>query len=173
MIFKAILRIVSKLLIPPIMLFALYVQFHGDFGPGGGFQAGVIFASAFILYALIFGIDNARKVAPAWATRTLLALGLLLYASVGVAGIFLGGTFLDYSVLADNPGVAEQRRELIYAVNEEGSRATTELARVMRSSKAARGPLGPFEGTIAQFYRYLARTLLTERNATTRHLRSA
>ena len=107
MIFKAILRIVSKLLIPPIMLFALYVQFHGDFGPGGGFQAGVIFASAFILYALIFGIDNARKVAPAWATRTLLALGLLLYASVGVAGIFLGGTFLDYSVLADNPVIGQ------------------------------------------------------------------
>ncbi len=107
MIFKAILRVVSKLLIPPIMLFALYVQFHGDFGPGGGFQAGVIFASAFILYALIFGIDNARKVAPAWATRTLLALGLLLYAGVGVAGIFLGGNFLDYSVLADNPVVGQ------------------------------------------------------------------
>jgi len=107
MIFKAILRVVSKLLIPPIMLFALYVQFHGDFGPGGGFQAGVIFASAFILYALIFGIDNARKVAPAWATRTLLALGLLLYASVGVAGIFLGGTFLDYSVLAEDPVIGQ------------------------------------------------------------------
>ena len=48
-----VLRIISKLLIPFIMLFALYVQFHGDFGPGGGFQAGVIFASAFILYGLI------------------------------------------------------------------------------------------------------------------------
>ena len=49
-----ILRVVSKLLIPPILLFALYVQFHGDFGPGGGFQAGVIFAVAFILYGLVF-----------------------------------------------------------------------------------------------------------------------
>ncbi len=107
MIFKAVLRVVSKLLIPPIMLFALYVQFHGDFGPGGGFQAGVIFASAFILYALIFGVDNARKVAPAWATRTLLALGLLLYAGVGVAGILLGGNYLDYSVLAEDPVVGQ------------------------------------------------------------------
>ena len=44
-----ILRIISKMLIPPIMLYAFYVQFHGDFGPGGGFQAGVIFAVAFIL----------------------------------------------------------------------------------------------------------------------------
>ena len=57
-----VLRVVSKLLIPFILLFALYVQFHGDYGPGGGFQAGVIFGAGFILYALIFGLDNARRV---------------------------------------------------------------------------------------------------------------
>lgn len=99
----SILRVVSKLLIPPIMLFALYVQFHGDFGPGGGFQAGVIFASAFILYALIFGIDNARKVAPPWLTRFMLATGLLLFAGVGVITILLGGDYLDYSMLSEDP----------------------------------------------------------------------
>lgn len=127
MMFKAILRVVSKLLIPPIMLFALYVQFHGDYGPGGGFQAGVIFASAFILYALIFGVDNARNVAPAWATRALLSLGLLLYAGVGVAGILLGGNFLDYSVLADNPVVGQ---ELGIALIEFGVGATVSGAMI-------------------------------------------
>jgi len=100
---SSILRVVSKLLIPPIMLFALYVQFHGDFGPGGGFQAGVIFAAAFILYALIFGVDNARNAVPAWATRTMLASGVLLYGGVGVAAMLLGGDFLDYSVLNADP----------------------------------------------------------------------
>ena len=100
---KAVLRITAKLLIPMIMLFALYVQFHGDFGPGGGFQAGVIFASAFILYALLFGVANARRVAPAGVVRLTLAFGVLLYAGVGVAGIVLGGDYLDYSVLADDP----------------------------------------------------------------------
>jgi len=99
----SILRVVSKLLIPPIMLFALYVQFHGDFGPGGGFQAGVIFASAFILYALIFGVDNARKATPAWLTRLMLASGLLLYAGVGVVAMLLGGDYLDYSMLSSDP----------------------------------------------------------------------
>jgi multicomponent Na+:H+ antiporter subunit B len=99
----SILRVVSKMLIPPIMLFALYVQFHGDFGPGGGFQAGVIFASAFILYALIFGIDNARKAVPAWLTRAMLASGLLLYAGVGVVAMMMGGDFLDYSMLSNDP----------------------------------------------------------------------
>ena len=84
----SVLRVVSKFMIPYILLFALYVQFHGDFGPGGGFQAGVIFAAAFILYGLIYGIENARKVLPATATRILLALGVILYAGVGFAGIY-------------------------------------------------------------------------------------
>jgi multicomponent Na+:H+ antiporter subunit B len=96
----SILRVVSKFMIPFILLFALYVQFHGDFGPGGGFQAGVIFAAAFILYGLIFGIENARKVLPATATRMLLASGVLLYAGTGLFGIFMGGNYLDYNVLA-------------------------------------------------------------------------
>jgi multicomponent Na+:H+ antiporter subunit B len=100
---KEVLRVTSKLLIPPIMLFGLYVQFHGDFGPGGGFQAGVIFARAFILYAIIFGIDIGRKVIPPPVRRWMLSCGLLLYAGVGVASLFLGGNYLDYSVLLENP----------------------------------------------------------------------
>ncbi len=107
MVYKSILRVSSKLLIPPILLFALYVQFHGDFGPGGGFQAGVIFASAFILYALIFGIDTARRVVTGWAVRLLLAGGALLYSGVGVAGLVLGGNYLNYSVLADDALVGQ------------------------------------------------------------------
>ena len=59
-----VLRVVTKITIPLILLFALYVQFHGDYGPGGGFQAGVIFAAAFILYALVFGTPAARRVVP-------------------------------------------------------------------------------------------------------------
>ena len=99
----SILRVISKLLIPPILLFALYVQFHGDFGPGGGFQAGVIFASAFILYALIFGVDNARKVAPAWLTRVMLASGVILFSGVGIVSLLRGGAYLDYSMLSSDP----------------------------------------------------------------------
>lgn len=100
---KEVLRVCAKLLIPMIMVFALYVQFHGDFGPGGGFQAGVIFASAFILYALIFGIDVGMEVLKPSVRRFLLSAGLLLYAGVGVVGMLLGGRYLNYSVLADDP----------------------------------------------------------------------
>ena len=95
-----ILRVVSKLLIPVIFLFALYVQWHGDFGPGGGFQAGTIFAAAFILYALIFDIDTARAIISPRTIRFGLSAGVLLFSLVGVLCMFKGGAFLDYSVLA-------------------------------------------------------------------------
>lgn len=98
-----ILRIVAKLLIPPILLFALYVQFHGDFGPGGGFQAGVIFGAGFILYALVFGVETAKKVAQPRIVRVMVAVGVLLYGAVGLVSLLLGGNYLDYSVLAHDP----------------------------------------------------------------------
>ena len=94
-----VLRIVTKAMLPFILLFALYVQFHGDYGPGGGFQAGVIFGAGFILYGLVFGLADAKKVAPPPIIETLVALGILLYAGVGVAAMLRGGNFLDYGVL--------------------------------------------------------------------------
>ncbi|MBL8259504.1 MAG: Na(+)/H(+) antiporter subunit B [Candidatus Competibacteraceae bacterium] len=92
-------RVGTKLLLPLILLFALYVQFHGDYGPGGGFQAGVIFGAGFILYALIYGLDNARRLMPPWVLRIGVSLGVLIYAGVGLLGPLLGGQYLDYAVL--------------------------------------------------------------------------
>ena len=98
-----ILRVIAKFMIPYILLFALYVQFHGDFGPGGGFQAGVIFAAGFILYSLIFGIENGRKVMPPWLRRALLSIGVIIFGGTGLFGLIIGGNFLDYNVLLENP----------------------------------------------------------------------
>ena len=98
-----VLRVIAKLLIPFILLFALYVQFHGDYGPGGGFQAGVIFASGFILYALIFGLKNAELILPRGILRFGIALGVLIFAGVGIYDLLMGGKYLDYSVMSLNP----------------------------------------------------------------------
>ena len=98
-----VLRVIAKLFFPLILLFALYVLFHGDYGPGGGFQAGVIFATGFILYALAYGLGNAQRVIPHQLLRIMAAVGVLIYAGVGFESILLGGNFLEYRVLADNP----------------------------------------------------------------------
>ena len=96
---KVVLRVVARLFIPFILLFALYVQFHGDYGPGGGFQAGVIFAAGFVLYGLIFGLPSLERVVPWWVLEAGVAGGLLLFAGVGVANLFQGGNYLDYRVM--------------------------------------------------------------------------
>ncbi|MDX1570642.1 MAG: Na(+)/H(+) antiporter subunit B [Xanthomonadales bacterium] len=98
-----VLRVVAKLLIPLILLFALYVQFHGEYSPGGGFQAGVVFGSAMILYALIYGVADALAVMSASVLKRLAALGVLIYGGVGVWALMAGGNFLDYNALANNP----------------------------------------------------------------------
>ncbi len=108
-----ILRVVGKLLIPFILLFALYVLFHGDFGPGGGFQAGVILAAAVIFHALIHGLAQTRRVVPDRLVESMMALGVLLYAGVGFAGILLGGNYLDYFVL-DADSVHGQHRGIFW-----------------------------------------------------------
>ncbi len=98
-----VLRVVVKLLVPLILLFALYVQFHGDYGPGGGFQAGVIFAAGLILYDLVFGEGDTRRIAPPRLLRRLAAGGLLLYGLVGVVDMLLGGAFLEYARMDADP----------------------------------------------------------------------
>ena len=102
-----ILRVVTRLLIGPILLFGLYVQFHGDYGPGGGFQAGVIFAVAFILFGLVFGLSELRRRVPDWLIHKLVALGLLIYAFTGVASFVFGFNYLDYNPLGPNPITAQ------------------------------------------------------------------
>jgi len=106
---EPVLRVVGKLLIPYMLVFALYVQFHGDFSPGGGFQAGVITAAAIIFYALIFGLPAARRVVPEAVVEAMVALGVLIYMSVGFAGLALGGNYLDYFVLAHDPVHGQER----------------------------------------------------------------
>ncbi len=101
-------RVLGRLLIPFILLFGLYVQFHGEYGPGGGFQAGAIIAAAVILYALLEGEARALNVIPHRVLLGLMAGGAILYSAVGVAGMLLGGNFLDYSVLSADPVKGQQ-----------------------------------------------------------------
>ena len=95
-----ILRVVTKFLVGSIMLFALYVQFHGDYSPGGGFQAGVIMAVAFITYGLVFNVTRAQKVFPPWLVHKMVALGVLVYAGTGIVSLLMGYNYLDYAALS-------------------------------------------------------------------------
>ena len=130
-------RVVGRLFIPFILLFGLYVQFHGEYGPGGGFQAGAIVAAAIILYALLEGETRALRALPLRALTGLVAGGALLFGGVGVAGILLGSNFLDYSMLASEP-IAGQHLGLLLIEAGVGITVTGVLLSVFHAF-AARG----------------------------------
>lgn len=99
MIGQVVLRVVTQMTIPLILVYGFYVIAHGETGPGGGFQGGVILASAYILYVLIYGLEAGQRVIPQGWLDTLMGVGILIYAGVGVLGMLQAGAFLDYSYL--------------------------------------------------------------------------
>lgn len=101
-------QVVGRLLVPFIILFGLYVQFHGEYGPGGGFQAGAIIATGVILYALLEGEGEALRAIPRSVLLGLVVGGALLFGAVGIACMLMGGTFLEYSVLSADPVLGQQ-----------------------------------------------------------------
>ncbi len=99
---NVILKIITKITIPLIVIFALYIQIHGEQSPGGGFQAGAILASGFILFGLVFSNEILLSKLSNSFLQSLAALGCLIYLAVGVASLFFNGRFLEYSVLMSN-----------------------------------------------------------------------
>lgn len=98
-----ILRTIVRILAPFIILYGLYIQFHGEYSPGGGFQAGVIAAAAFIVYALVYGLDYAEKALSPEVVKAGCAMGVLIYAGTGIAALLKKGEFLNYSALLESP----------------------------------------------------------------------
>lgn len=98
-----VFRVIIKLIIPFIMLFAFYVHFHGDYSPGGGFQAGVMLAGAVILYSIIFGAHEAQRVVPQSVAAFMIPLGVLIYAATGAISFIYGQNYMDYTALASYP----------------------------------------------------------------------
>jgi multicomponent Na+:H+ antiporter subunit B len=103
-----IIRFITRIMVPFLQLFALYVIAHGHHSPGGGFQGGVILGATFILLAISYDLQLVVEIFTEKTALVLANLGLLLYAGTGALCLLLGGNFLDYSVLARIiPGATE------------------------------------------------------------------
>jgi len=102
-----ILQTAARLLVPMMQLFALYVVAHGHHSPGGGFQGGVILGSSLILLALSYDIQMALHRFKEKLVLLFSAGGVLLYAAIGLACLFLGRNFLAYGAWAALLGISE------------------------------------------------------------------
>lgn len=85
----------SMLLFPLLMLFGVYIFLHGHLTPGGGFQGGVVIASAFLLLMLArvsFHLNH-------YIVSLVESISGFAYVVIGVLGIFLAAGFLDNRIL--------------------------------------------------------------------------
>lgn len=95
-----IIRETARFVVPIMQLFSLYVVAHGHHSPGGGFQGGVILGASLILLAMSHGVKESLKRMKENTGLILSAIGVLIYAGIGLVCFFLGENFLDYHVLS-------------------------------------------------------------------------
>ncbi|MBW1999004.1 MAG: Na(+)/H(+) antiporter subunit B [Deltaproteobacteria bacterium] len=104
-----IVKTVSRVLTPFIVLYALYVVMHGHYSPGGGFQGGVILAASFVLLTISFGFEKTKERMSDKLATILSSLGVFIYAGIGLVCLILGGKYLDYGFLSKILGVLPPR----------------------------------------------------------------
>ncbi|MBE9541201.1 MAG: hypothetical protein IMF01_02695 [Proteobacteria bacterium] len=95
-----ITRTVSRVLVPFIQIYALYVIMHGHHSPGGGFQGGVILGASYILYLITHGLEDAKKRMSELKAGLLSTFGILLYSGIGLLCLIMGRNYLDYGGLS-------------------------------------------------------------------------
>lgn len=104
-----VLRVIAKLLLPFVLVFGFYVHFHAEYSAGGGFQAGVVVAGGVILYALIFGLEDAIRIVPVRAVEIIVSAGTFIFLAVGVVTLLLGSNYLEYYALPfEDPHISQQ-----------------------------------------------------------------
>jgi multicomponent Na+:H+ antiporter subunit B len=107
-----VIETVSRVMIPFIQLFSLYVIIHGASGPGGGFQGGVVFGASFILYIIVFNLEGGRRRLPESVNTGLSSLGLYIYAGIGLLAIVFSrgaAQYLNYGFVPFSSHFVENR----------------------------------------------------------------
>ncbi|MBK5099738.1 MAG: Na(+)/H(+) antiporter subunit B [Desulfobacteraceae bacterium] len=100
-----IVKTLARLLMPFIVIYALYVVMHGHYSPGGGFQGGVILAASFVLLVISQGLERTKKRMSEKLAGVIGSIGIFIYAGIGVLCLILGGNYLDYGKLSKILGV--------------------------------------------------------------------
>lgn len=87
-------KVATMGLVGPLVVFGLYIVSHGQLTPGGGFQGGVILATAPLLVYIGGDFKTFKKIASHRLVELSEAAGALGYVAIGFAGYFLGHAFL-------------------------------------------------------------------------------
>jgi len=91
---SSILQTATRVLMPLLLLFAVFLTLRGHNQPGGGFVGGLVAAASFVLYSIAYGVDAARR-ALLVKPSTLLGVGLLVALASGMPGVAQGRPFMS------------------------------------------------------------------------------
>ena len=100
-----IVKTLARILMPFIVVYALYVVMHGHHSPGGGFQGGVILAASFVLLVISHGLEQTKKRMSDKVAGVISSIGVFIYGGIGALCLILGGNYLDYGKLSKIMGV--------------------------------------------------------------------
>lgn len=100
-------NVVLKFIIPYVILYAIYIQLNGKISPGGGFQAGVIFATGLIAYSLLNGLGSIEKIFSSDQLLFVGILGVALYGATGLISLFFNDNYLNYYSINSDPILAQ------------------------------------------------------------------
>lgn len=97
-----ILKTVFSFILPYVVLYSFYIQINGEVSPGGGFQAGVIFASSIIAFDLTSDARQIRKLLSPDVLIISAVIGVMIYAGTGVISLIYDDSYLNYSSIFNN-----------------------------------------------------------------------
>lgn len=95
-----IVQTILKAILPYIIIYGIYIQLNGEISPGGGFQAGVIFATGLIAFELLYGKEKFLKIFSIELLIFASILGVAIYFFTGIISLFFNQNYLDYYALA-------------------------------------------------------------------------
>ncbi|WP_281200692.1 monovalent cation/H+ antiporter subunit B [Staphylococcus schleiferi] len=88
-----VLKTVTRVVVFIILTFGFYLFFAGHNNPGGGFIAGLVLSSAFILMFLAFDVKKVLEALPI-DFRKLMIIGALLSLATATVPVFFGKNIL-------------------------------------------------------------------------------
>jgi len=91
-----IVKSISKIVFPFVMVFGVSVILYGHVTPGGGFAGGVVLTGGFVLLLLAFGHEYVLKIFPRKIAKALDSLGALGFLSIALLGLTGGAFFLNF-----------------------------------------------------------------------------
>ncbi len=90
-----IVRTITRVIVPFIQVYGIFIVMHGHVSPGGGFSGGSVLGASLILFTLAYGLKEAEKKMSHEVGAVIESSAVLWYIAMGMVGIIMGGNLFE------------------------------------------------------------------------------